>query len=181
MANRDIRSLDVGMLRAFEALALERSVSRAAARLFLTQPAVSAALHRFRDTFGDPLFTRTAHGMEPTARALALAPLVDKVLADIATLLEADQPFDPAASDRIFRIAGSDHASHLLLPELSRRGGRTGRLDIPTEAQAERELSDGAALGARLIASCEPDFPHLLAALDPPPPLIWTRGNWPSA
>lgn len=121
MANRDIRSLDVGMLRAFEALALERSVSRAAARLFLSQPAVSAALNRLRDTFGDPLFTRTAHGMEPTARALALAPLVDKVLADIATLLEADQPFDPAASDRIFRIAGSDHASHLLLPELSRR------------------------------------------------------------
>ncbi|MCZ4313592.1 LysR family transcriptional regulator [Comamonadaceae bacterium G21597-S1] len=121
MANRDIRSLDVGMLRAFEALAQERSVSRAAARLFLSQPAVSASLNRLRDTFGDPLFTRTAHGMEPTARALALAPLVDRVLADIATLLAPQHGFDPAASDRIFRIAGSDHASHRLLPELSRR------------------------------------------------------------
>jgi DNA-binding transcriptional LysR family regulator len=121
MANRDIRSLDVNMLRTFDALAQERSVSRAAARLFLSQPAVSATLNRLRDTFGDPLFTRTAHGMEPTARALALAPQVDKVLAGIAVLLEPAEAFDPAASDRIFRIAGSDHASHLLLPELSRR------------------------------------------------------------
>ena len=121
MANRDIRSLDVSMLRTFEALALERSVSRAAARLFLSQPAVSASLNRLRDTFGDPLFTRTAHGMEPTPRALALVPLIDKVLADIATLLEPDHAFDPIASDRIFRMAGSDHAGHRLLPELSRR------------------------------------------------------------
>lgn len=121
MANRDIRSLDVGMLRTFEALVQERSVSRAAARLFLSQPAVSASLNRLRETFGDPLFTRMAHGMEPTARALALAPLVDKVLADMATLLEPAHGFDPATSDRIFRIAGSDHASHRLLPELSRR------------------------------------------------------------
>jgi DNA-binding transcriptional LysR family regulator len=121
MANRDIRSLDMGMLRTFDALVQERSVSRAAARLFLSQPAVSATLNRLRDTFGDPLFTRTSHGMEPTARALALAPLVDKVLANIATLLEPEGAFDPAQSDRIFRIAGSDHASHLLLPELSRR------------------------------------------------------------
>lgn len=121
MANRDIRSLDVHMLRTFDALAQERSVSRAAARLFLSQPAVSATLNRLRDTFGDPLFTRTAHGMEPTARAMALAPQVEKVLAGIAVLLEPAQAFDPASSDRIFRITGSDHASHLLLPELSRR------------------------------------------------------------
>lgn len=79
--------------------------------------------------------------------------------------------------DQLIQRYGDAALALEALPELSRRGGRTGRLDIPTEAQAERELSDGAALGARLIASCEPDFPHLLAALDPPPPLIWTRGN----
>jgi DNA-binding transcriptional LysR family regulator len=120
MNPRDIRSLDIGMLRTFDALMRERSVSRAAARLFLSQPAVSASLNRLRDTFGDPLFTRTSHGVVPTGRAQALAPQIERVLVDIAALLDADQPFAPATSQRIFRIAGSDHASHLVLPALSR-------------------------------------------------------------
>ena len=115
----DIRSLDVGMLRTFEALMLERSVSRAAARLFLSQPAVSASLQRLREVFGDPLFTRTSHGVVPTPRAVALAPQVEQLLAGLARLLEDQDPFDPARSERIFRIAGSDHASRLLLPALS--------------------------------------------------------------
>jgi DNA-binding transcriptional LysR family regulator len=119
MNQRDIRSLDIGLLRTFDALMHERSVSRAAARLFLSQPAVSAALNRLRETFNDPLFTRTSHGVAPTARAHALAPQVEKLLAGIAALLDADQPFDPAQSSRIFRIAGSDHASAMLLPALS--------------------------------------------------------------
>ncbi len=120
MNQRDIRSLDIGMLRTFDALMRERSVSRAAARLFLSQSAVSASLNRLRETFADPLFTRTAHGIVPTGRALALAGQVEKVLADVAALLDTDQPFDPAQSSRIFRIAGSDHASHLVLPALGR-------------------------------------------------------------
>jgi DNA-binding transcriptional LysR family regulator len=119
MNRRDIRSLDVGMLRTFEALMQERSVSRAAARLFLSQPAVSASLQRLREVFGDPLFTRTSHGVVPTPRAVELAPQVSHVLAGLAGLLEGDGPFDPARSERIFRIAGSDHASRLLLPALS--------------------------------------------------------------
>src|SRR4051812_21895445 len=106
MKPRDIRSLDVGMLRTFEALLRERSVSRAAERLFLSQPAVSASLQRLRDAFGDPLFTRTSHGVVPTPRALALGPQVERVLADIAALLDDARPFDPATSSRIFRIAG---------------------------------------------------------------------------
>jgi DNA-binding transcriptional LysR family regulator len=120
MSQPDIRSLDVGMLRTFDALMRERNVSRAAARLFLSQPAVSASLNRLRQVFGDPLFTRTSHGVVPTERAQGLAPQVEKLLADLASLLEGSQTFDPAASNRIFRIAGSDHASRMLLPELSR-------------------------------------------------------------
>lgn len=118
MNPRDIRSLDIGMLRTFDELMRERSVSRAAARLFLSQPAVSASLNRLRETFGDPLFTRTSHGVVPTVRALTLAPQVEKVLVDIAALLETDQPFDPATSSRIFRITGSDHPSRTILPAL---------------------------------------------------------------
>lgn len=63
------------------------------------------------------------------------------------------------------------------LPDLARRGGRPAGVRIPSVAEAERELDAGAALGARLICSCEPDFPQALAALDPPPPLIWARGD----
>lgn len=121
MNRRDIRSLDVGMLRTFDALMREKNVSRAAARLFLSQPAVSASLNRLREVFGDPLFTRAAHGVVPTGRAHALAPQIEKLLADLAGLLESGQSFDPAASSRVFRIAGSDHASRMLLPALSQR------------------------------------------------------------
>jgi DNA-binding transcriptional LysR family regulator len=113
MSARDIRSLDLGMLRTFDALMRERSVSRAAARLFLSQPAVSASLGRLRE-----VFTRTGHGVTPTPRAFALAPQVEKVLGDVAALLESEQPFNPATSSRIFRIAGSDHASRGILPAL---------------------------------------------------------------
>ena len=63
------------------------------------------------------------------------------------------------------------------LPDLSRRGGRSAPLKTPSVAEAAGELAAGAALGAQLIASCEPDFPRLLAALDPPPPLLWARGH----
>ena len=118
MGRPDIRGVDLAMLRTFDALLRERSVSRAASRLFLSQPAVSASLKRLRETFDDPLFTRTAHGVVPTPRALALAPRVEAVLQDMQQLLNADRAFDPAHSDRILRIAGSDHSSRGLLPLL---------------------------------------------------------------
>ncbi|MGE0498195.1 MAG: LysR family transcriptional regulator [Ramlibacter sp.] len=126
MNPRDIRSLDVGMLRTFDALMQERSVSRAAARLFLSQPAVSASLNRLRVTFDDPLFTRTAHGVTPTPRAHALAPQVARLIDGLAALMSSEQPFDPASSNRIFRIAGSDHPSRTVLPALGRRLAELG-------------------------------------------------------
>jgi DNA processing protein len=63
------------------------------------------------------------------------------------------------------------------LPALSQRGGRAQPLAIPSEADAAREIAAGEALGARLIASCEADFPPLLAAVDPAPPILWARGR----
>jgi DNA processing protein len=76
-------------------------------------------------------------------------------------------------------IARYGDASAVLaaLPELARRGGGGRAPSIPDAAEAERELAAGAALGARLIAACEPEFPRLLAVLDPPPPLIWILGD----
>ncbi|WP_334161310.1 DNA-processing protein DprA [Phenylobacterium sp.] len=83
----------------------------------------------------------------------------------------------PVTFDQLIQRYGEADAALAALPELARRGGRTGGLKIASVADAEKELADGERLGARLIASCEPDFPQALAALDPPPPLIWTRGR----
>ncbi|ACG77732.1 dprA protein [Phenylobacterium zucineum HLK1] len=82
----------------------------------------------------------------------------------------------PVTFDQLIQRFGEPALALAALPDLARRGGRS-HIRIPTEAQAEDELAAGAALEARLIASCEPDFPQALAALDPPPPLIWTRGR----
>lgn len=83
----------------------------------------------------------------------------------------------PVAFDQL--IARFETAARALaaLPDLARRGGRASPLAAPTEAEAERELEAGAALGARLVCACEPDFPQALSALDPPPPLLWARGD----
>ncbi len=143
MAIRDIRSLDVAMLRTFDALMRERSVSRAAARLFLSQPAVSASLKRLRETFDDPLFTRTAHGVLPTPRALALAPHVEQALIHVQRLLNVEREFDPAASDRILRVAGSDHSSRMLLPPLCHMLAECGsRIRLFWEAADYRALAE---------------------------------------
>jgi DNA processing protein len=79
--------------------------------------------------------------------------------------------------DQLIGRFGDASLALAALPDLARRGGRAAGIRIASKAEADRELADGAALGARLIASCEPDFPQALAALDPPPPLIWMRGD----
>ncbi len=83
----------------------------------------------------------------------------------------------PVTFAHLIRRFGTAAEALEAIPSLARRGGRAGLLRIPSLAEAEAELAAGEALGARLIAACEPDFPPLLAALDPPPPLIWARGR----
>jgi DNA processing protein len=83
----------------------------------------------------------------------------------------------PVTFDQLIGRFGEASLALAALPDLARRGGRASGLSVPTIEDAERELAAGAALGARLICACEPDFPSPLAALDPPPPLIWARGD----
>lgn len=83
----------------------------------------------------------------------------------------------PVTFEQLVGRYGSASKALAALPELSRRGGRISPLSTPSEADAQRELERGGQLGARLIASCESDFPRQLAAVDPPPPLIWVRGH----
>jgi DNA-binding transcriptional LysR family regulator len=112
-----LRQADLNLLIVFTVLAEERNVTRAAARLFLSQPAVSRALQRLRDTFHDDLLIRTANGYEPT-------PKGQRLLQDLATMLPrldrlmAGGDFDPSTEDATFRIATTDHAAHLLVPLL---------------------------------------------------------------
>jgi len=83
----------------------------------------------------------------------------------------------PVTFDHLIRRFGDAGKALAALPELARRGGRAQPPRVPTIAEADREIAAGDRLGARLICACEPDFPALLAALDPPPPLIWARGD----
>jgi DNA processing protein len=81
----------------------------------------------------------------------------------------------PVTFDQLIVRYGTAAKALEALPELARRGGRPIRL--ASEAEADVELAAGHALGARLICACEDDFPQALAALDPPPPLVWVRGR----
>ncbi|MFJ4142126.1 LysR family transcriptional regulator [Pseudomonas sp. NPDC089734] len=111
---RDIRSLDLNLLKALDALLDERSVTRAAARLSLTQPAVSGMLTRLREAFGDPLFVRAQRGIVPTTRALELARPVKSMLEEIERLLQPDG-FDPATATLTVSIAATDYALRTLI------------------------------------------------------------------
>ncbi len=104
-----------------------------------------------------------------------------KALADAERLawlrLARTENVGPVTFEQLVGRYGSAEAALAALPELSRRGGRIKPLATPGENEAQRELEAGGKLGARLIASCESDFPKLLGAVDPPPPLIWVRGH----
>jgi DNA-binding transcriptional LysR family regulator len=114
----DLRSLDLNLLVALDALLTERNVTRAAARLHLSQSSTSAALARLREAFGDPLLLRTARGMLPTLRGAALADPVRQVLAEIERMVSAASSFDARTAAETFRIAASDYVEFAILPQL---------------------------------------------------------------
>lgn len=118
MAYRDIRRLDLNLLIVLDALHAERSVTRAAERLALTQPTVSGMLKRLREVFDDDLYVRTSHGVVPTPRAEALAPHVTEILAATDTLL-APERFDPATSRFSLTFCGSDYVLQTILGALA--------------------------------------------------------------
>ena len=112
--------VDLNLLVAFDALLAEQSVTRAAGRLGLSQPAMSSALGRLRRLIGDPILVRTATRMVPTQRAMELVGPVRQILAQVELALAAPAPFDPASTRRRFRIATNDYVEAVLLPRLVR-------------------------------------------------------------
>lgn len=114
--------VDLNLLRVFDAIFEDRNLLLAGKRLNVTQSAVSHALGRLRDLLGDDLFVRTARGMEPTARAIAMAAPLRSALAQIQAAL-GNEPFVPLAATREFVIAANDYVTWLLLGPLSERLG----------------------------------------------------------
>ncbi len=103
------RHLDLNLLRAFEALMLERNVTRAATRMALSQPAVSGMLNRLRAAFDDPLFIRSQRGITPTLKAQGLAEPIHRILAEADQLLLPDE-FTPATAAFTVTVAATDYA-----------------------------------------------------------------------
>lgn len=113
---KNLRSVDLNLLVAFEALLRERNVSRAADRIGLAQPSMSNALARLRTLFRDELFVATPRQMRPTRRALELAGPVSEALRHVRLALDEDRPFDPATAKRRFTIGSTTYANASLIP-----------------------------------------------------------------
>ncbi|MCI2809841.1 LysR family transcriptional regulator [Eoetvoesiella caeni] len=112
----NIRTVDLNLFLVFQAIYVTRNVTKAGEHLNMTQSAVSNALKRLRERFDDPLFLRTQVGMVPTPLADALIDLVEEGLHKLTQAIDKTQRFDPATTDRLFRIAINDIGQLVLLP-----------------------------------------------------------------
>lgn len=110
--------IDLHLIRVLHTVIAERSVSRAAVRLGMHQPAVSTALKRLRELSGDPILVRSGSGMQPTDAALRMLEPSADILRAAENLFTEARAFDPRSAERTFRIAASDYLDPLFLPKL---------------------------------------------------------------
>ena len=141
------KTLDLNLLKVFDAVMEERSVLRASHKVALSQSAVSHSLARLREMLGDELFIRTGAGMQPTARALAMAPLVRDALRSLETAVELPK-FDPASSTRQFTLAANDFTTMVLAAPLRRLLGREApSIDLVIKPVTRIDLAEQIDLG----------------------------------
>ncbi|MDO8179675.1 MAG: LysR family transcriptional regulator [Undibacterium sp.] len=112
-------TLDLNLLRVFDAVMVEQNLTRAADKLAMTQPAVSNALKRLRHSLGDDLLIRTAYGVKPTPRAETLWPTIRQALSNLELAI-APSSFDISKADTTFRMAMADATAALWMPSLVR-------------------------------------------------------------
>ena len=140
----NLRSIDLNLLPVFVAVVEEGQLSRAADRLGMSQPAVSAALQRLRVTAGDPLFTRSRTGLVPTPRARELCDQIAGGLNIIADALDPGRQFDPGTANRVFQICAVDYFETLMLGSLMaflRQQSRSiGIKIVPQQGNWHRQL-----------------------------------------
>jgi DNA-binding transcriptional LysR family regulator len=120
-AAKQLRGIDLNLLFVLEALIAERSVTRAARRLEVTQSAASHALSRLRELLGDPILVRQGNDMTVTPRASALAEPLREVMDRVQGIVHGSAPFDPAKAQRSFTIRSSDYTELVLLPRVVAR------------------------------------------------------------
>ncbi|OHC94278.1 MAG: hypothetical protein A3H25_13545 [Sphingomonadales bacterium RIFCSPLOWO2_12_FULL_63_15] len=139
------KGLDLNLLVAFDALMVDRSVSRAAQRVNLSQPAMSNALSRLRAYFGDDLLIAHNKRMYPTPFAETLIPQVQAALATMESVVATSRHFDPATSSRTFRVMTSDYiATAVLFPMITRLASAAPgvRVELLLPSQRRIELLD---------------------------------------
>jgi DNA-binding transcriptional LysR family regulator len=169
----DIRAVDLNLLKAFDALTTERAVTRAAERIGLSQPAMSHALSRLRSLFADDLFVRTPRGMEPTARAREIAPLVAAAIEHIEAALNLGIGFDPAKSTGIFTAGMAEYAEVALVGRLAEAFARhaaraTLRLTPLTGIDAAEQLDRGGIdVAIAHLGAVPPHIESILLLRDP--------------
>ena len=159
--------MDLNLLVALDALLRERSVTRAALRVGLTQPSMSRALGRLRAMLGDALLVRSGRGLVPTPRALALQPELGGALERLAIVVGEQRSFDPASAERTFHVSTADYGMAILAPFVTASlFGQGPRVRLVLHAQSAND--DEALLEGRLDALLVPRRPST-------PGCVWTR------
>lgn len=144
----NLSRIDLNLLVVLDAIVAEGGVSRAAARLNLTQPAVSHALARLRELFDDPLFVREGRSLVPTSLTKRLVEPLRQSLQALGALIDKGESFDPAKSELTFTVSMRDPMEVLILPPMMRRLGRVApRIDLRTVQVRRRSLEAGLADG----------------------------------
>ena len=175
--------LDLNLLVALDALLTERSVSRAAERVHLSQSAMSNALARLREHFDDELLVQVGRQMELTPRAGVLVDAVRDVLVRIEATVSAQPQFKPAESDREFRILVSDYSMTTLMPHLltlAWEQSRTLRFQfLPQVVHTQRTLERGEA-DLMIIPSqfCSPEHPTEKVLDETFSCVVWAGSRW---
>ncbi|WP_394938045.1 LysR family transcriptional regulator [Psychromicrobium sp. YIM B11713] len=155
----ELASFDLNLLVALDALLAEQSVSRAAERLHIGQPAMSATLARLRSSLGDPLLVRAGRNLQMTAFAASLQEPLSEILSEVERLLHSGAAFDPETARRSFTILANDYASLILLRQLIERleniapsvSVRVAPVDDGLMEQLRRGLADLAIYPAEML------------------------------
>lgn len=143
-----ISKVDLNLFTVFEAIYAEGSVTRASRKLNLTQPAISHALGRLRQMFGDPLFVRQGHTMVSTPLARSIIDPIRRSLRGLEVTLNGAHAFDPATTEKRFNIALRDVLESTILPPLMRQVRESApQVDIAASHVERRELQGEMASG----------------------------------
>src|SRR5258707_3338653 len=142
MRDVHLRNVDLNLLGPLQALLEERHVTRAAKRCFLSQSAMSRALERLREMFGDPLLVRSGRAYERTVRGERVLRELDSLMPRLAAMVRGEE-FGPPQSQERFRVAMTHHASMILLPSLRARVRRaSAHVNLEVSARQSQALVD---------------------------------------